>query len=121
MTDPATPDPVDLDQIKARRAALDSTPWKTFDHDSMVIGVSRGFPYSVKSLPVAVHLRQCDAQFIAHAPTDIDLLIGEVERLRGQLEMVTGAWEGSQKDEVKARTLLLSIRTQLYHFFEETS
>jgi hypothetical protein len=51
------------------------------------------------------------------ASRDVPFLIGEVERLRGELETWTGVAESAQQAEREARTLLVNIRTQLYHFF----
>jgi hypothetical protein len=68
MTDPATPDPLDLDQIKARRAAITRQPWSA----STATG----------------------REFIAHAPDDIDRLVAEVERLRDENQRLRDALVG---------------------------
>jgi hypothetical protein len=100
MTDPAVPDPLNLDQIKARRAAITRPPWRV--HDRIGEAWRRSRPSHEESAQwhwdilgredddsivatehgeAGVWKRE-DAEFIAHAPDDTDHLIGEVERLR---------------------------------------
>jgi hypothetical protein len=111
VTDPVTPDPFDLDQIKARRAAITPTPWGWADsetdeeldatdvasgeHSVYLHGAEWGDDLERGSVVLPTDWRfvahgveeieRADAEFIAHAPTDIDQLVGEVERLRGLL------------------------------------
>lgn len=59
---------LDLEAIKARRVAFDNTSWRA------------EFLYAGQ--------REVVIAFIAHAPTDIDALVAEVERLQGD---ITGA------------------------------
>jgi hypothetical protein len=84
-----------LDQIRARRAAVTPPPWE-WD-----IGEHPGDPFRLEqqledSLQGETILKAAeswastapsdeDAEFIAHAPTDITYLLGEVARLRGLL------------------------------------
>jgi hypothetical protein len=58
---------------------------------------------------------------IVRLDTDLQVAHSEIARLREELEIANGGYEGAQQAEVEARTLLLNIRTQLYHFFAEES
>ena len=75
-------DELDLDAIEARAAVATSGLWWTGMHD--------GFSYVVEgpesdSHPVAQRLIRPDAEFIAHARTDVPALLAEVRRLRAAL------------------------------------
>jgi hypothetical protein len=77
---------LDLDAIKARRAALLGAPWayegsEVFDCDENVVA-------DLTWMPSAVGL------FVAHAPQDVAVLLAEVERLRGLLARLEWAHYG---------------------------
>jgi hypothetical protein len=82
MTDP-------LPEIKARRAAISPTPW-SWDllADGRVLDEDGAGVASI----AAVAGDEPDGEFIAHAPTDIDTLIGEVDRLVGLLGRLEQEW-----------------------------
>jgi hypothetical protein len=65
MTDP-------LDEIRARRAGVSSDPWHHIGDEVL----------SPDDLVVAEVSGVGNPEFIAHAPADIDALVGEVEQLR---------------------------------------
>ncbi len=93
---------IDLDAIKARRAAIGKCNWElaggeaicidgTFgcntstyaigQHIAFSMGKSlEGFPLIERTVPLPL-----EAEFIINAPADIDALVAEVERLRSEL------------------------------------
>lgn len=86
---------IDLDAIKARRAALPSLPWETGTvrpSDIPYVGARLTTEVYSASQEVAdpfLVLADCAdegiATFVANAPADIDALLAEVKRLRGTL------------------------------------
>ena len=87
---------LDLEPIKERLAAATPGPWRVWrDPDPTNVratAVETAWCYGdiegdteliTDYLPT-----DADARFIAEAPSDIEALIGEVERLRGQIEAV---------------------------------
>ena len=83
MTDP------DLTPIKARLDAATPGPWAVVDDLAVTAAPEVGGDDSCLSIviPAIVEFtpRAADAEFIAHAPTDIAALVAEVERLQEQL------------------------------------
>lgn len=83
--------PLDLSAIKARAEAATPGPWS----DLCYIVYAQTKPGSTFDIPLAdASLDECpfshdqceaNAQFIAHARTDIPALIAEVERLNGEV------------------------------------
>jgi hypothetical protein len=78
-----------LDELKARRAAISPAPWKLQGHPSETTMVYDAEGDSVVYNEGSPNER--DAEFIAHAPSDIDRLIAEVERLRQEVNERDGA------------------------------
>lgn len=88
-------DPINLDAIKARAAAATVGPWeaqpRTHSNESIVvahgllIAVSKpcaevvGEPFDVRS--------RANAEFIAHAREDIDLMAAEIDSLRAERDL----------------------------------
>ncbi len=74
----------DLQEIKARRAAITPGPWENWYRD----------PHAYGGIPLLgwTHARgpfiqkEADATFIAHAPTDIDTLLQMIERQAAEIE-----------------------------------
>jgi hypothetical protein len=94
---------MDLEPIKKRLAAATPGPWRAQEFDSypgdegsaIVGGYSVGLvAYAVRpdfGAASGYDEAQCDrdAQFIAHAPTDIAALIAEVEKLKAKLKRLS--------------------------------
>lgn len=88
-------DDLNLEEIEARANAATDGPWWAWDRG---VGwhIALGTPKDVDDWGHPSHLlpegfrtdisRQADAEFIAHARTDIPKLIEEVRRLRTQLK-----------------------------------
>jgi hypothetical protein len=76
-----------IEEIKKRRAAITPGEWKRDDHRS-ICAPSAGIIISHEDTynPCCGH----DLEFIAHAPTDIDYLLAEIERRDEELK---GLWE----------------------------
>lgn len=86
---------LDLDAIKARLEMATDGPWEWNPRRTVLEGWAGDpavYRYTTEVLevlvdpgtPVDVWLSDDDANFIAHAPTDVAALIAEVERLRQQ-------------------------------------
>jgi hypothetical protein len=74
---------LDLQAIRKRAEAATEGPWE-------VAGGHRDRVYAKREcLSIAYDLFEEDAEFIAHAITDVPALIAEVERLRAELETRT--------------------------------
>jgi hypothetical protein len=119
MNLPATPDPLDLDQIKARRAAM---PAESLEIDKENAEEYYGDWFRIRldippdqyghrpSVALTWQYDEDDevrggrgiAEFIAHAPGDIDRLIAEVEQLRGQVERLEGMFADCRKHRDRA-------------------
>ena len=69
-----------LDEIKARRGKINGASWKAVEGNSNDIR-SSVFAGNDLLATLSSWKRHEYADFIANAPTDIDWLIGEVERL----------------------------------------
>lgn len=73
---------IDLEPIKARLEAATDGPWE-------IDPTAHDWAAGVRCLPCQVSVADTAsveiAEFIAHAPEDIDALVAEVERLRGLL------------------------------------
>ena len=73
---------IDLEPIKARLEAATDGPWE-------IDPTAHDWAAGVRCLPCQVSVADTAsveiAEFIAHAPTDIDALVAEVERLRALL------------------------------------
>jgi len=71
-----------LEEIKARRAAIADAPWLAVTPRPHVPDEYWVTSASVpRECSVAVMMVEREANFIANAPTDIDFLLAEVERL----------------------------------------
>ena len=88
---------LDLEAIKARAEAATKGPWGARELPQMVRGANAtlhsahgtGEVWSVEFSPeIGSTVSISDAEFIAHARTDIPALIAEVERLRGIVDRV---------------------------------
>jgi hypothetical protein len=79
-----------LDEIKARRAAGGQGA-KIFAHRVVIASA---------------------AKFIAHAPDDVDWLIGEVEQLLGEVARLRCEWSSSLTREKRWRTDVKAIRAE---------
>ena len=82
---------IDLQAIEAREKGATKGPWKWARYDVNDYGISS--PCSVLSEPgdwAELGRAECkdDAEFSAHARTDIPALIAEVKRLRADLEAI---------------------------------
>jgi hypothetical protein len=77
---------LDLAPIKARRAAIDPGPWKIgrFGFDNVIVDAKDQI---VARPPLGNLPKRYNAEFIANAPEDIDVLMAEIEQLC--LELVT--------------------------------
>lgn len=76
--------PLDLDAIKARAEAATEGPWEAHALDGFEWSVDRiGDNDDDSGNEVAtVWVTGADAAFIAHARTDVPMLLAELERLR---------------------------------------
>ncbi|PPG34494.1 hypothetical protein [Rathayibacter sp. AY2B9] len=75
-------DPLDLNTIEARAAAATVGPWATFNRFHIEApSVDRNVTQAAEWESSGIE-REEDAEFIAHARTDIPALIAEVRRLR---------------------------------------
>lgn len=74
----------DLDRLEALANAATKGPWTLIGGGEYVTGVG------VVVAPDDGGVTPEDAEFIAHARTDVPALIAEVERLRAQIERVRG-------------------------------
>jgi hypothetical protein len=86
-----------LDDIRARLQAATSGPWviRRYGDDISAIalpddGSFGGSPCVIKadiySDPMVLDISEEDAEFVSHAPEDIQWLLSEVERLQGLLK-----------------------------------
>lgn len=90
----------ELAAIKARAEAATPGPWKRSDEESgdyYAPGWSVEAPIEVGSMSLAVSIDdKPDAEFIAHARTDVPALVAAVEDLRWLLSVIgeqqDGAW-----------------------------
>lgn len=85
---------IDKEAIKARRDAATPGPWKwEVPFESIVSTAEPGYLTDVLSVNIDeydspyLELTQEDAELIVHAPTDIDNLLAEVEKLEGQVTL----------------------------------
>lgn len=79
----ANPEPLDLEAIKARMAVARPGPWEeTFTSfgEAQVWAYRHGEPEANRR--IALFDARVDAEFVAHARTDVPALVSEVERLR---------------------------------------
>lgn len=76
---------LDLAPIKARLAAATPGPWTWVCHSTAGVSEWTVFDAADHALATNRHGWRPDAEFIAHAPTDIAALLAEVERLRAEL------------------------------------
>lgn len=81
---------IDLEEIKAREKAATAGPWNRYGWGPMHDAVTpwegaNGWIANRIARVKRAYGRIHDAEFIAHARTDIPDLIAEVERLRGIL------------------------------------
>lgn len=85
MTAPVRPaPPVDLDAIRARLDAITPGEWRSqYDkvwNDRFLRVIVEDNPYGFPAIITASIPSVADAEFIAHAPSDIRALVAEVER-----------------------------------------
>ncbi len=93
---------MNLDKIRARIDAASKGPWQGGE-DGLVWAPRLGDPVSAST-------EQADAEFIAHARTDIPALLAEVERLRGLL----GAEQRAhQEDLSQASNVIRALEAEL--------
>jgi hypothetical protein len=89
---------LDLDAIEARSAAATDGPWWTDG-----VGASRVYASGLDDwITVAGDLETPDAEFIAHARTDMPALVAEVWRLRGAIQQLADnqqSWIDAGRDE----------------------
>lgn len=84
-------EPLDLDPIKHRLEAATPGPWHwrasryLFDPDDRIVAHAPTGPNNNQQ-GHDIHIRHPDADMIANAPTDIEALITEVERLRALVD-----------------------------------
>ncbi len=96
---------MNIEEIKAREQAATLGPWKaTFGMDCRAFVLT---PDEDEDFKIYNH---ANADFIAHARTDIPELIAEVERLTAKLDILTGieAQEHQQIATLKKALRLLS-------------
>lgn len=76
---------LDLDAIKARAGAATEGPWLNYGGENYAI-------ISAPEIDELAHVGSTnnDAEFIAHARTDVPALLAEVERLRQVVALVHG-------------------------------
>lgn len=98
---------LDLDAIEARAKAATPAPWQT---DQSELSHPRGWDISAEASKYGyiasdgegyqgAVAEEADAEFVAHARTDIPVLVAEIRRLRprvisGDVEAVTAALDG---------------------------
>lgn len=72
---------LDLEEIKARRAAIGKANWSVgepvWPKNATILYLGENH-----RVPIYGERKEANGRFIAYAPTDIDLLVAEVERLR---------------------------------------
>jgi hypothetical protein len=76
-------DPVDLDAIDAREAAATPGLW---------IASTTGYPTVFRGHHTVPYI-QADADFIAHARTDVPAMSAELRELRAEIQQRQQAWE----------------------------
>lgn len=84
---------IDLEPIKARCEAATEGPWERHDcppcfergHEDVQIWAGQGNIPITQWLDSECHNVSADAEFIAHARTDVPALVAEVERLHALL------------------------------------
>jgi hypothetical protein len=69
--------PLDLDQIEARRAAVSKGPWRLSEDFNDI--------HNAEGDHLASYWHTADGEFIVHAPEDIDAMAAEIRRLRAEL------------------------------------
>ncbi len=86
---------LNLEAIKARAEAATPGPWAVpvanvfrvvcpgAEHHNPPMGLCPPYPWRVIAEPSVYDPSAADAEFIAHARTDVPALVAEVERLRG--------------------------------------
>jgi hypothetical protein len=77
-----------IEEIKARAAAATPGPWKSKINGNTVR--SYGIISQTRKICSAISTLTADAEFIAHARTDIPDLIAEVERLQSLCQKLIG-------------------------------
>ena len=102
----------DLEAIKARAEAATPGPWAVpganvfrviapeAEHHNPRMGACPPYPWRVIAEPSSYDPSAADAEFIAHARTDVPDLVAEVERLRTEL---IGWQDGYVRREVEPR------------------
>jgi hypothetical protein len=74
--------PLDLDQIEARRAAASKGPWSLSEDYNDI--------HNAEGDHVASYWHTADGEFIAYAPDDIDAMAVEIRRLRARVTELEG-------------------------------
>lgn len=86
-----TTERLDLSAIKARveAASLGPWQWEACTEDGMINEVGEVLSAGGMHTEGFVYVSDSDADFIAHARTDVPALLAEVERLRAEVERLT--------------------------------
>jgi hypothetical protein len=79
---------LDLDAIEARAQAASPGPWETVRHDLTLYVVSESHELNPISLGYVGNRPEPDAEFIAHARTDVPALLALVREQQDKLEKV---------------------------------
>jgi hypothetical protein len=87
-----------LAAIHGRLALISAWPWKTSDFDCVQGAINeQGYRPRVAHADGSGR-RAVDAEFIAHAPEDIDALLAEVQQLRVQNEQLRAELDDALRD-----------------------
>ncbi len=79
---------VNLKRIKERRVAIGETDWSFCGIDPWYENASTLYLGEDQAITLYGDQSEAKAEFISHAPADIDVLIKEVERLRAALRAI---------------------------------
>lgn len=106
-----------LEQIRERHAAASPPPWSTFDSEatwSLHSGLKQILKAPKSGTPYAEYWPdESDAEFLRHAPQDIEFLLERIDTSLGQLEYLVGIATGLEENghPVVAETLRRAIAT----------
>lgn len=74
--------PEKLDEIEARADAATEGPWKVDEYEALDVWSPAGLVSSAAPVKTDERKPEADAEFVAHARSDVPALVAEVRRLR---------------------------------------
>jgi len=111
---------LDLDAIRARAEAATDGPWERYGDGSHEVYCAANFEDTAYEPPDVTYGsdRPADAEFIAHARTDVPALIAEVERLRKEREGLVAVVSQLKMRGIEADGDAIKLRNTLDHIRE---